>query len=366
VTSATHDNPSAPTWRDSLRRVLDADTAGVCLARLGADEPATPLRFEASLDCWLKCDHQGPFSTHKRRGLGVQLAMAMATGHLRGCTVSSSGNAAVALGGWVSRLGVPGLAFLSHKTPTAKIAAVVSTGIHTAVTEKPKNFSRYAARFGRLVDLRPSRDPTGSWGYRTLAPELLDALDPGPTDIFCFVNSGLTVVGLADGVEALIRRQELSPGARPALHAVQCSPRTELARATGSPERPQADPLAGPLGARVPPDLPAVAGAVRRTGGSVWMVDNDEVRAARRQLSEANYAVALESAAALAGLLRARQAHAVGAVCVVLLAGPEWTCRDSRQQVLEGVERPRDYGDVRRWLERLGLGRGTEGDWPSG
>jgi threonine synthase len=290
-----------------LRAVLPPDLSGRAeelAERLRRRLRPTPLEWHEELGCFLKREDLDAATTHKSRGIGLQLALADLDG-ARGVVFSSSGNAAVAAGSWCDALGLPCLAFLSDKTELSKVQAVALTGATTAVTPKPKNFSRYAARYGGLVDLRPSLDPHGSIGYRTLAPELTAQLSSPPTSIFLFVNSGLTLLGIWDGYQRLLEQGLVA--FVPRLHAVQCTSSPALAEALHVEPELESRPVAGALGAQEPAHLPETATAIARSGGRLWMVTNDEVLDERQQLARHRIGMAIESAAMMAGLRKARR-----------------------------------------------------------
>ena len=316
----------------------------------------TPLQFSSRLGCWLKRDDSGEMGTHKSRGLMVQMAVEMHAG-CSGFSISSSGNAALAAAKWSRRLGATCLCFLSHKTPTAKIEAVARTGAPTVVTSKPKNLSRYAARYAGLIDLRPSRHPLGAMGYRSLAAELCVARTR-VSSVFCFCNSGLTIAGLREGFDLLLAAGSID--SVPQLHAVQCSERGDLPTRLGAEVRLEQAPVAGALGARVPPDLETVASAITDTGGSAWMVTNDEVSVAETAMLGEGIECAIESSAAFAGLQRARTRWKVGDNPVVVVAGRRFHGGEADLRTIPGVHLMSDYRQVRELLCELGLERPSE------
>ena len=335
------------------RAVLPAPVVEQMAHRIDHLPRATPMTHDVGPGVWLKRDDLGELGTHKSRGLSLQIMSELARG-ARGFSISSSGNAALAAAGWSRRLGATCLAFLSDKTPTAKIEAVAQTGAPTIVTAKPKNLSRYAARYAGLADLRPSRHPLGAMGYRLLAAELILSSQVLPSSIFCFCNSGLTIAGLREGFDLLVGSRAIA--VPPQLHAVQCCERGDLAARVGAEVRLQVSPVAGALGARVPPDLERVSTAIENTGGSVWMMTNEEVRAADDTFRRAGIDGAIESAAAYAGFERARDLWRLGDNPVVVVAGRRFA-GDADTRSVPGVHFLDDYGQVRELLHELGFSR---------
>lgn len=347
---------STERWHDLFPRVFEPQLCDQLEKLEAGILTNSTVEHNTTLGCWLKRDDQGPCHTHKARGLLVQFAIEVANG-ARGFSISSSGNAALAAGAWSSRLGLKSIVFLSHKTAPAKIAAIVETGVPTVVTEKPKNFSRYAARYGGLVDLRPSKHTDGATGYRLLAAELDSAMNPPPSAIFCFCNSGLTIAGLYQGFQYLLRAGLVSD--IPQIHAVQCSPSTVLAQRLGAEQRPEESPIAGALGAQGPVPVEAVTEAIAATGGSTWMVSNEEITALKGEAHDTVGGFAIESIAALAGFQRASARVDLGPRPLVVIAGRSWR-ESKRADTPPNLHRCDDYAGVRALLETLNLGRGNE------
>lgn len=321
---------------------------------LGADWPESPCVWSEASRCLFLRDDLGPHGTHKARGVGAQLAQALAQ-PVRGVALSSSGNAGIAAARWCARLGLACFVFVSDRTDPAKVAAAAAAGADVVVTGKPKNLSRHAARYGHLLDLRGSRAEDGAVGYRLIAAELAEH---EPTSVFVFCNSGLTLIGLAEGLRAL-REAGRAYGWAPQLHAVVCSPDSGLPEALGVPSRPEAAPVAGALGLQTSPRLEELAASVRTSGGSVWPVRNAEVLAADGLLLAEGVRAAIESAAAFAGLLRAREsAWPVGERPLVLVAAPKWPDPTSADATFGGrVHALESYGEVMALLDARGLGR---------
>ena len=313
---------------------------------------SSPLENHPQLGCWLKRDDLPEPGTHKVRGLGLQLEHTIERG-ARGVVVSSSGNAGLAVGYLAREHRVPAIVFLSEKTSPAKIAAVAQHAAVTVVTPRPKNFSRFAAKYTGFTDLRPSRSPIGADGYRPLARELAECPGGGPTSVFVFCNSALTLVGIHEGFKIL---ESLGQVAHiPALHAVQSTRDSTFAEALGAPFRPQREPLAGALGLQVPARLDESVAAVSETGGSLWTVTDTEVREADTSLMRAGVEAAAESAAAFAGFRYAGSRRDLGARPVVLIAGR----RRKRGPVASArtVRKIADYAELKHLIDGLGWGR---------
>ncbi len=345
---------SIDSWTELFPSVFEPELCAALEDLQLANLSISPTEHNEDLGCWLKRDDLGPCSTHKARGLLIQIAIEKGNG-ARGFSISSSGNAALAAGAWSSRLGLNCVAFLSRKTAAAKVAAVAASGVLTVVTDKPKNFSRYAAKYGGLVDLRPSKHTEGATGYRLLAAELAVAVNPPPTAIFCFCNSGLTIVGIYQGLRRLLAEGRIAD--MPQLHAVQCTPSIELAQRLSAEQRPEPSPIAGALGAQAPVPIDEVVNALVETGGSTWMVSNEEIVVFEKTLGADD--IAIESTAALAGFQRASARVDPGDRPVVVVAGRRWP-EPQESNHPPNLHHCDDYADVRKLLDTVGLGRAHE------
>ncbi len=312
-------------------------------------EGDTPLEERADLAravgvgrLLLKREDLNPGGSHKARGLLYQVVRHRGAGSTT-FVLSSSGNAATAAGLTCDRTGDRLVAFVSPTTSPAKLARVRATGAVVVQTLKPINFGRYAARVFGLRDLRGTRDPLASIGYRSLAAELAEQ-EPALDALFTFSSSGISMEGMADGFEAL--------GRTPALWSVQSGECLGIARVL-DPEV-QADPSspAGRLGIRNPPGAEALARRLAASGGGAPAVDGEATRRWCRVLADAGVRTSPEGGAVLAAIAAVPELS--GATVAAIMTGAP--IGETPAAPADPPIRLTSYLDVRRFfVEELGL-----------
>lgn len=259
----------------------------------------TPLQDEPALAAELglarlrlKREDLNPGGSHKDRGVLYQVVRHR--GEVpRTLVLSSSGNAAVSAAAACRLTGDRLVAFVAPGTDQGKRAQLLASDATVVETVKPINFARYAARVFGLPDLRGTRDPIASIGYRSLAGEIA-AEAPSAEVVATFSSSGISMDGIADGFERL--------GLSPRLVAVQSGEAIGIVRTlqpgiTSDPTSP-----AGRLGIRNPPHAAALAQRLVASGGGAVAVPGPEVERWMARLIEAGLDVAPEGGGVLAGL----------------------------------------------------------------
>jgi hypothetical protein len=209
---------------------------------------------------------------------------------------------------------------------------------------KPLNFARYAARVFGLTNLRGTKDPIASVGYRTIAAEVREE-EQSVAALFTFSSSGISLQGIADGFQIL--------GNSPQLWAVQSGECVGIVRAL-HPDTPT-DPTspAGRLGIKTPPGAEKLAQTLVSTGGGAIAVEGREVTLWQDRLDQAGVRTSPEGAAVLAGIARTEglqdspvvavmtgKAHPTGGLDAGQgLPAPEWveSYLDVRQLLQDGL-----------------------------
>lgn len=290
----------------------------------------------------LKREDRNPGGSHKARGLLYQVILHRGPEPAT-CVLSSSGNAAAAAAAACRLTGDRLVVFVSPETPDRKMARILGTGAHVIQTLKPINFGRYAARVFGLQDLRGTRDPAASIGYRSLAAEIADQV-PAVDAVFTFSSSGISMEGMADGFAAL--------GRTPTLWAVQSGECVGIARALD----PQvcADPRspAGKLGIRNPPGADALAARLKQSGGGAIAVPANAVVRWSSTLGACGVRVSAEGGAVLAGIAATRELSRSTVVAIMTGSPPGPPPRAQEGEPISLAS----YLEVRRWfVETLGL-----------
>jgi len=273
------------------------------------------------LRLFMKVEGSNPSGSFKDRPIGVAASVALEQG-ARGLACLTSGNIGSALAAVAARAGVPALVFLLGAAGLAEQGTAVNV-------EKYVQISAYGARvvtplgdLGQLYALADRIEAEMGWSFlhnlqayqsdgdKTTAFEICEQLGwRAPAAVFVPTGTGTNLFGLWQGF-ALFR--ELGFIDRlPRLFAVQPTGAASLAAAW---EASQAVPatLAQVEPNAAPPISHRVSGyhayrAIQESGGGAVAVTDDEMLAAVRDLAshEGIYAETA-SAAALAGIRRAR------------------------------------------------------------
>ncbi len=323
------------------------ETAPITVGEGDTEALAAPdLAVELGLgSLTLKREDHNPSGSHKDRGVLYQVARHHRPGERRTFVLSSSGNAAVAAAAACARSGDRLIAFVAPGTAHAKRTKLLARDAIVVETVKPINFARYAARVFGLVDLRGTKDPLASVGYRSLAGELHEA---GPVDaLFTFSSSGISMRGLDDGFQRL--------GVAPALWSVQAGECLGIVRQT-APDTPlEPGCPAGRLGIRNPPDAPALAARLLETGGGAVAVTTEAILRWRGRLRGIGVETSAEGCAVLAGVEGVADRVAGGHVVAILTgAADQWPSDDADPPDDDAV-RLASYLEVRAFLIALGL-----------
>jgi threonine synthase len=285
------------------------------------DTPLVPApRLAASIGLerlYLKREGLNPTGSHKARGAAFQVPAVAATaaGRLAWVTVSSSGNAAVAIAAYARPAGVGVAAFLSAATPAAKLAPLARFGANVFLCATPLHMAEEFAAATGAPNLRPSVHPLAVDGFLSLGWELAEAR-PEADAIFTFVSSGASFVGLG---RALDRAGTVVGRHWPAaLHAVQGTGGASVA-AADEPERARLPAgTLGELAGRKTRRLGEARRWMAATGGRGWVVTDAEAAAALELLLGHGIDTSLEGAASLAAAGRAAAETGLRSAVVVL------------------------------------------------
>ena len=340
-------------WRhadlfDDPETARRAAAAGLHLGE--ADTPLTDLPDEAAelglRALALKREDLNPSGSHKDRGVLYQVARRHRPGSTTTFVLSSSGNAAVAAAAATKRSGDRLVAFVAPGTNAAKRRKLMTSGAIVVETLKPINFARYAARVFGLADLRGTKDPLASVGYRSLGGEI-DEARPDVDAVFTFSSSGISMRGIDDGFTAR--------GKTPALWSVQSGTSVGIVRVHRPDVELEPDCPAGRLGIRNPPDAVELASRLAETGGGAVAVRTAGVLRWRDRLAAHGIATSPEGCAVLAGVEAVRDRLAGKSVVAVMTgAGDQWPVDPAPEE--DGAVRLSSYLEVRAFfIDTLGL-----------
>ncbi|MDI3298002.1 MAG: pyridoxal-phosphate dependent enzyme [Bacillota bacterium] len=310
---------------------------------------------------WLKLDFLQPSGSFKDRGAAFLVSYLKAQG-VREVRDDSSGNAGVALAAYAARAGMRCHVFVPSASSEGKLAQLRLLGATVHRLDGGRDAARAAAQAEEAAGFYASHNwhPAFLAGLTTLgyelAEEVASLLAPGQRwHAVLPAGHGSLVLALGRAWRRLGRgRAAAAPAAAPApapvLWAVQAEGDAPLARALeeGLPE-PTEEILAAP---RRPTAAEGIAGArpvrgrevlehLRRSGGGVVTVTEEELAAALLRLLGQGLLVEPTAAAALAGALRLRREGrvAAGEPVVAVLTGSGLKAPAALERLLAG-DRP--------------------------
>jgi threonine synthase len=256
-----------------------------------ADRLAERLGVDAEL--WIKNDAANPTHSFKDRVVAVAVAKARELG-FRTVACASTGNLANAVAAHAAAAGLDSYVFVPANLEEQKLLA---TGVYgTNLVGVRGNYDDVNRLCTQLAETRPwafvnvNLRPYYSEGSKTLAYETVEQLGwKLPDRVVAPIASGSLFTKLGRGFAEWLEIG-LVEGSQPIFNGAQpdgCSP-VATAFAEGwevcKPQRP--DTIAKSLAIGDPADGPYALEQARRTGGSIDLVDDDEIRDGIRLLAE--------------------------------------------------------------------------------
>ena len=273
------------------------------LSRLGESLGLPPV--------YAKLENMQPTGSFKDRGTAVAVQMARRLGLNRIGTVST-GNMAASTAAFGARGGFQTYILVKEDTGEEKL---LSTGVFGASVFKTRG--DYGELFRKSLDIgrrkgiyfMNSTDPFRIEGYKTLSFELFLQFDERPPDfIFVPVSAGGHMIGLIKAFEELEERNLIkSIPAFVGVQAAGCSPVYQaFSRGDEKVSRiERTETIAHAISNPDPPGGDIVLKKLRRHGGSMLRVSDEEILHAQGLLAEKEGIFCLPaSAATLAGMIR--------------------------------------------------------------
>ncbi len=270
----------------------------------------------------LKREDLHPYGSHKGRSIPMMIEHYRDLGH-RDFVLSSSGNAGIAAAHAVHKYNQSSAhqpmtltIFVGHHIEKEKLntlLSLASNAIRIEQVDKPKHAAIQVSQKTGAILLRQSTDDTALLGYDTLAEEL--SLIPNLAAIFIPTSSGTTALALAN-----IFEKKKHP---PQIHVVQTTAVHPIADIFDTNFQETKNSLASAIVDRVGHRKHALAAAIRASGGSGWVVSDQEITAAIELVKKTtDINISATSALAIAGLKKALDAgtHWTGPV-VCLITG---------------------------------------------
>ena len=265
--------------------------------------PTPLLETSPGSSVWLKCDHLMPTGSFKDRGAVLLAALALELGASR-IISDSSGNAAAAIAAHAARVQIPCEVFVPQGTSSPKVRQARGYGAEVHVVPGGRAEAEAAAsrasRGKGVLYASHAANPHFHHGVKTWAYEVHRQLGFAPEAVVVPVGSGSLLLGIAIGFRELLDSGSID--AMPRMVAVQstgCAPLAGRPPASGAPGRPR--PVAEGIAVPEPIRLTQIRQVVDGSGGTVVVVDDQQVLLAHRDLARRGLCVEPTAAAAWAG-----------------------------------------------------------------
>jgi threonine synthase len=304
-------------WRFAEILPLRSGEAPITLGE--GDTPLLPLpRLGTELDIrlFVKDEGRNPTGSFKDRGLSAAMTRAVHDG-AREFVIPSAGNAGAALAAYAARAGVPARIYLPEDTPPGvqvrcRAFGAAVTAVDGLITDCGVLAAEDASRTGAF-DLSTLREPYRIEGKKTMALEILEALDWRPPDAIVYPTGGGTgLIGTWKALEELSTIGLISsPETR--LYAVQgegCAPIVRAWKSGWEAAEEWPDAHTEAWGLRVPRARGdrLILRALKETGGGAVAVSDAVMeRETDRLLRAEGLNACIEGGAVLAAALALRE-----------------------------------------------------------
>lgn len=333
-----------------------------------ADRYARAVGLE---EVWVKDDGLNPTGSLKDRASALGVVKAMEAG-ASAVACSSTGNAGSSLAGNAAAAGLPSYVFVPDRAPKGKLAQLLLFGARVVAVkgsyEDAFRLSMEAIRRWGWYNRNAALNPYLVEGKKTVALEIAEQLGWRVPDwVVVSVGDGCTIAGVGKGFFDL---HDCGLTDRvPRLLGVQaqgCAPIYRAFQAGGEEWVPEPEgTLADSIAVGVPRNPIKALRAVRRSGGEMVAVSDEEILEAMRLLaSSAGVFAEPAAAAAFAGLARARREGivAAGEVVVGIVTGNGLKdVANALRAAGEPIHIPPDLGELERALAGGGI-RGCGGE----
>lgn len=261
-----------------------------------------------------KREDLNPTGSLKDRGIAYQISQAFSSGK-KNLLLSSSGNAAISAAAYCQLAKINLQIFVSPRINSEKLARMRLFGPSVIFSNRPLSDSIKAAKEFGLLNLRPSTDPAGIEGYKTVAFEIYK--DFGRIeDLFLPVSSATALVGIAEGFKIL--------GFLPRIHACQSTKVFIIADKFDKDFVATTTSLAEALVAKTTPRKDQAIEIIKESGGFGWVIEDGRIRSASEWLRRNKLTTSEEGALTLASIWKAKEKKFKLGKTVCLLSGRKY------------------------------------------
>lgn len=284
---------------------------------------------------YLKREDLNPSGSFKDRSLAYQLSA-----HLQDrkdtFAICSTGNAAISTISYCKLFKCKLSVFVSKKIPADKLLRLLETAeinnfdhsilqqdgqqsvqnnnLVITFSKRPKSDSIKFVNESKAIHLRGSNDKLATIGFKTIAYELANKAK-GADAIFIPCSSGTSTVGIYQGFFDINKLP-------PQIHIVQTTKIHPIASQFDTEFEKTETSLASSISDRVSLRKNQVVEIVTRSGGSGWVINDDEIMTAQVLLEQkCGIHASFDSALSLAGLMRALSKNLQIQKPVLILSG---------------------------------------------
>lgn len=297
-------------------------------SRLSLNEGNTPGIEKDGLV--FKREDSNPTGSLKDRGLAYQISKAHEENE-KNLVISSSGNAAISAAAYCNLAKIELFAFVSQKIAQEKKEKIIKYNGRVKVSLRPVSDSiKFCKRWG-YKNLRPSTEPLGAEGYKTIAWEIFR--DHGKIDdLFLPVSSATCLVGIFQGFKML--------GFLPRIHVCQSTKVFSIAQKFDQEFQPTKTSLATSLVAKLTSRQEEAVKIIQESGGWGWVIADEKtaktkgkpvkgIKEAANWLSQKGIVTSAEGSLALAGVWKANEYGRQLGKTVCLLTGKMYHSEDN-------------------------------------
>ncbi len=314
---------------------LEASAFGQSPGMLTLGEGSTPLVWSSFEDengqvveVGFKCEYLNPTGSFKDRGSAACVQFLLSRG-IQTVYEDSSGNAGASLAAYAARAGLEAHIYVPASASGVKKEQMMKVGAKLHLVEGPRSAVTDVLRRDLIAQNSPSvcyashaAMPFNLVGYATLAIELVEQIGHSPGSILLPAGQGGLLLGLALGFEWLKERGKIET--LPQIYGVQaraCAPLWAVFSygAAGLAWVSEGETIAEGIRIKYPLRGDAVLHAVERSGGSFFVVDEEEIRAGMKTAAQMGFLIEPTSAVVFAVL--SKSAHSMQKPIVTILTG---------------------------------------------
>lgn len=306
-------------WRYRMGFSLPDDAPMISLG-----EGNTPLLWSTVHDkkIGFKMESQNPTGSFKDRGTAVLMSW-LKTAGIREAVEDSSGNAGASFAAYASRAGIRGKVYIPASASGPKRRQIESYGSEVFPIPGPRsNAADEVLKEVRSGTVYASHAylPHGTAGIASIAYELFEDIGGAPGAVIMPVGHGSLMLGIALGFQALLEAGLVSH--LPKLIGVQAAACSPLYKAfqTDSLEIspvPEGKTLAAGVSISDPYHGKEVLAAIRRSGGSILVVEESDILKGQTQLAGLGFYVEMTSALVWSGLEQIHGSIPEPIVCII-------------------------------------------------